>query len=226
MKKILSVVFAIILVAAMIAPVFAEDDSPLAPYVKIPTKADMPNAADADAPELVYVIDEDTKYARYEDYLGNFSYIPEDQLPVSYELIKKKDPWTKGKDGDGLFASNADFAKFDAVYIDKTLVDAANYTAASGSTEVTFKKAYLETLSVGEHEIVIKSTDGYAKGTFTVLELGQTETASGNGGAGGSTHQTGDNSNTFLWVAISLVSLGAIGVVAFALAKKRKPYEN
>lgn len=226
MKKILSVVFAIILVAAMIASVFAEDDSPLAPYVKIPTKADMPNASDTDAPELVYVIDEDTKYARYEDYLGNFSYIAEDQLPVSYEMIKKTDPWTKGKDGAAPFASNAPAEKFDGVYIDKTYVDPSNYDLTPGLSEITLHKDFLETLGLGEHIIVIKSTDGYTKGTFTVLELGQTETASGNGGAGGSTHQTGDNSNTFLWVAISLVSLGAIGVVAFALAKKRKPYEN
>ena len=68
----------------------------------------------------------------------------------------------------------------------------------------------METLSVGEHEIVIKSTDGFAKGTFKVLELAP----------------SGDSSNTFMWVAISLVSLGAIGVVAFALAKKRKSAEN
>ena len=223
MKRFITLAVAMILVALMIAPVFAED-SPVGDVLYIDTKAQMPNATAKDSPERVYVKDEGVMYVKYEDYLGEFSYVPETEVPFSYELIKKFDPWTKGKDGDALFASNAPYEKFDGVYIDKTLVDAANYTSASGSTEVTFRKDYFETLSVGEHELVIKSTDGYAKGTFTVLE-GQQGGGEKEPGEG-TTPRTGDNSNTFMWVAISLVSLGAIGVVALALAKKRKSVEN
>lgn len=50
--------------------------------------------------------------------------------------------------------------------------------------------------------------------------------AAGGAGAGaaatGSTPKTGDNSYTILWAAISLVTLGAIGVVALPLVKKVK----
>ncbi len=210
MKRFITVAIAILLVALMVAPVFAEKSPGDLPTV--PTQKDLPNASDKDAPERVFVLDEKEIYVRAEDYTGELKYFPEDDVPVKYELIKKFDPWTKGKDGDALFASNAPFDKFDSVLIDKAVVDASNYKAASGSTEITFTKAYMETLSLGEHEIVIKSTDGFAKGTFKVIEV------SGN-------HQTGDPS-TWMWVAISLVSLGAIGVVAFALAKKRKSAEN
>lgn len=50
--------------------------------------------------------------------------------------------------------------------------------------------------------------------------------AAGGAGAGaaatGSTPKTGDNSYTILWAAISLVTLGAIGVVALPLVRKVK----
>ena len=214
MKRFITVAIAILLVALMVAPVFAAEKSP-GGLPTVPTKDDLPDPKAEGSEDRYFVEDEKEIYVRAEDYTGELAYFPEDEAPVQYELIKKFDPWTKGKDGDALFASNAPYAKREAVYIDKALVDAANYTFSEGSTEVTFTKAYMETLSVGEHEIVIKSTDGFAKGTFKVLEL-----------APSGTPKTGDTSNTFMWVAISLVSLGAIGVVAFALAKKRKSAEN
>ena len=214
MKRFITVAIAILLVALMVAPVFAAEKSP-GGLPTVPTKTDLPDPKAEGSEDRYFVEDEKEIYVRAEDYTGELAYYPEDEAPFQYELIKKFDPWTKGKDGDALFASNAPYAKREAVYIDKALVDAANYTFSEGSTEVTFTKAYMETLSVGEHEIVIKSTDGFAKGTFKVLELAPSDTA-----------KTGDSSNTFMWVAISLVSLGAIGVVAFALAKKRKSAEN
>ncbi|MBR3639195.1 MAG: hypothetical protein IKN50_01170 [Clostridia bacterium] len=211
MKRFITAAVAILLIAIMVVPALAAG-SPSKDVPHVPTVNDLPNASDKDAPPAVFVDDENKLYVKAEDFNA---YFPEDGMPTAkYNLIKKVDPWTKGKDGDALYASDAPFEKFVAVYIDKDLVDAANYKAESGSTEVTFTKNYMETLSVSEHQIVILSNDGYAKGTFNVV----TE-SSGN-------HQTGDPANTVMWVAISLVSLGAIGVVAFALTKKRKSAEN
>ena len=211
MKRFITVAIAILLIALMVVPAFAAGSASPDDILHVESKDKLPNASDKDAPVRVFVDDENKIYVKADDFNA---YFPEDEMPTAkYNLIKKVDPWTKGTDGDALYASDAPFEKFVAVYIDKDLVDAANYTAASGSTEVTFKKAYMETLSVSEHQIVILSNDGYAKGTFNVV-------------AGSGNHQTGDNSNTFMWVAISLVSLGAIGVVAFALTKKRKSAEN
>ena len=218
MKKLVSLVIAMILVAVMVVPALA-NGAPSAEegVVTVATKADMPNASEKDAPNFVYVEAEQTKYVKYEDYMGELSYVPEADVPTSYEIGEKVDPWTKGKDGDAKFVSNAPFDKFESVLVDNKVVDAANYDAVSGSTDVTLHKDYLETLDLGEHKLVIKSTDGYAKTTFNVVE---------EGGSGKTPAEqppkTDDNSKTFMWTAISLVSLGAIGVVAFALAKKRK----
>ena len=208
MKRFITAAVAILLIAIMVVPALAAGN-PSKDVLHVPTVKDLPNASDKDAPAVVFVDDENKLYVKAEDFNA---YFPEDGMPAAkYELIEKVDPWTKGKDGDAAYVSNAPFEKFVAVYIDKDPVDAANYKAESGSTKVTFTKDYMETLSVSEHQIVILSNDGYAKGTFQVVA---------------ENHQTGDNSTTFMWVAISLVSLGAIGVVAFALAKKRKSAEN
>lgn len=215
MKRFITLAIAVLLVALMVVPAFAAEKS-AGGLPTVSTKEDLPDPNDKDAEDRYFVEDEKEMYVRAEDYTGELKYFPEDEVPVKYDLIKKFDPWTKGKDGDALFAFDASVGKLKAVYIDNVLVDAANYTFSgdSDSTEVVFTKEFIATLALGEHKIVILSTDGFAKGTFKILEEGKTSPV------------TGDNSNTFMWVAIGLVSLGAIGVVAFALAKKRKSVEN
>ena len=65
--------------------------------------------------------------------------------------------WQKGTK-DGLsFTSNAAFADFQKVQVDGKDLDASNYTVKEGSTIVTLKAEYLETLSVGKHTLAINS---------------------------------------------------------------------
>ena len=59
-------------------------------------------------------------------------------------------------------------SKFVGVKVDGTLVDAKNYTVKEGSTIVTLKADYLNTLSVGTHTFEILWTDGSASTTFTI----------------------------------------------------------
>ena len=66
------------------------------------------------------------------------------------------------------FVSDADFAKFIKVQVDGKDVDSKYYTAEAGSTKITLKKEFIDTLSVGEHILSIASTDGTATTTFTV----------------------------------------------------------
>lgn len=47
-------------------------------------------------------------------------------------------------------------------------LDAANYTVKEGSTIVTLKAEYLETLSVGKHTLAIVSDTGTAAAEFTI----------------------------------------------------------
>ena len=77
--------------------------------------------------------------------------------------------WQKGSE-DGLsFTSNAAFADFLKVQVDGKDVDASNYTVKEGSTIVTLKTSYLETLPAGKHTLAIVSDTGTAETEFTVV---------------------------------------------------------
>ena len=52
--------------------------------------------------------------------------------------------------------------------MDGTLIGADKYTAITGSTLVTLKKDYLETLSVGKHTLSVVYTDGECTTEFEV----------------------------------------------------------
>ena len=113
---------------------------------------------------------------------------------VSYQIIKGADSvWTKGSSEGLLIASDAPFEKFDSVLIDGEEADAANYEAVSGSTEVTLKAAYLETLEDKEHTIEIKSTDGSASTRFTVKQASKKD---GGKDSSGKSDDAGDKNSS------------------------------
>lgn len=79
------------------------------------------------------------------------------------------------------FRSNAPLAFFQKVLVDDKEVDAENYELTEGSTIVTLKASFLNTLGVGEHRLSVVSSTGTAETTFTVAEAakptpGQTTT--------------------------------------------------
>jgi hypothetical protein len=68
------------------------------------------------------------------------------------------------------FRSDDDFVNFLSVKVDDKAIDSKNYVAEKGSIIVTLNKSYLDTLKLGTHTISIVSTNGEAKGTFTVTK--------------------------------------------------------
>lgn len=79
------------------------------------------------------------------------------------------------------FRSNAPLAFFQKVLVDGKEVARENYELTEGSTIVTLKASFLNTLGVGEHTLSVVSTTGTAETTFTVAEAakpapGQTTT--------------------------------------------------
>ena len=79
------------------------------------------------------------------------------------------------------FRSNAPLGFFQKVLVDDKEVAAENYVLTEGSTIVTLKASFLNTLGVGEHKLSVVSTTGTAETTFTVAEAakpapGQTTT--------------------------------------------------
>lgn len=82
---------------------------------------------------------------------------------------------------DLTFRSNAPLKFFQKVLVDDKEVAAENYELTEGSTIVTLKASFLNTLGVGEHKLSVVSTTGTAETTFTVAEAakpapGQTTT--------------------------------------------------
>ena len=52
--------------------------------------------------------------------------------------------------------------------MDGVIIPEDSYTAVSGSTIVTLKKSYLDTLSKGSHTLSFMYTDGNANATLTI----------------------------------------------------------
>ena len=71
---------------------------------------------------------------------------------------------------------NCEVEYFLDVMVDGKTVDPKYYTVKSGSTIVTFTKEFLDSLSVGEHEVKFLFTNGTAKATVTVVEKKAQET--------------------------------------------------
>ncbi len=127
--------------------------------------------------------------------------------PIEYEILDgANSSWTQDSDGSLSIRGNGAFSEFVGVKVDGTLVDAKYYTVKEGSTIVTLKADYLNTLTVGSHTLEIIWTDGSASTTFSV---------------NAKSPQTGDNNSIALWIALLFVS--GFGVVATAVyGKKRK----
>ena len=71
---------------------------------------------------------------------------------------------------------NCEVEYFLDVMVDGKTVDPKYYTVKSGSTIVTFTKEFMDSLSVGEHEVKFLFTNGTAKATITVVEKQTEET--------------------------------------------------
>ena len=135
--------------------------------------------------------------------------------------------WQKGSEDVLSFTSNAAFADFLKVQIDGKDVDSSNYTVKEGSTIVTLKTSYLETLPVGKHTLAIVSDIGTAETEFTVVaaEKQVVDDESANDKAASdsdkeSLAKTGDDS--MLPIAIlSILAVASIATGVFALRRSR-----
>lgn len=81
-----------------------------------------------------------------------------------------------GKDSSVTITSSGDFVDFKGIKVDREMVEPANYDAKSGSTIVTFKKEYLDTLSVGSHDVEFLYDNGNAKSILSINDKVKLET--------------------------------------------------
>ena len=128
---------------------------------------------------------------------------------VAYDIVEGDgSSWTEDSDHNITFVVNGLFGKFVGIKVDGKDVDKANYEVMAGSTIITLKASYLDTLAVGEHTITVVYTDGSTDGTFNVH-------------AKANSPATGDNSNMFLWVALLFISGGAVITLTVVDRKRR-----
>ena len=150
---------------------------------------------------------------------------------VDYEILDGANTsWEQNSDGSLSIRGSGEFSKFVGVKIDGNLVDVKNYTVKKGSTIVTLKADYLNTLSVGNHTFEIIWTDGTAATRFTVIksDSGSDEPKDNDGNQTDDNQQitapkTGDNSHTVLWISLLGVSLA--GLLSMMYVRKKKENE-
>lgn len=80
----------------------------------------------------------------------------------------------RGVDGAAEFEIDADYDLFDdygRVFVDGELVSSDNYDSWSGSTVISFHADYMDSLTVGEHTLVVEFDDGgIARTTFVIAD--------------------------------------------------------
>ncbi|MBR5950556.1 MAG: InlB B-repeat-containing protein [Actinomycetaceae bacterium] len=111
------------------------------------------------------------------------------------------------------------FEKFTGLMIDGSPVDAKYYVASPGSVKLSVKPEYLETLTVGDHDVLVNFNDGSASLKLTVLAADPANpgTSGGSGSAGasvsrsvGTLSSTGAEVGSPIALALLLLALGAV----------------
>ena len=143
---------------------------------------------------------------------------------IIYEVIEgANQKYIITKNNEVKFRINADYRLFDGkVYVDSILVDSKNYTSTSGSTIITFKKEFVDSLSAGEHTLKVTFTDGGETiTTFTVANVTSENVTSENVISENVTSEvgnpkTGDNITDYIVAGIlSFIGLAGAGVLAY-----------
>ena len=111
--------------------------------------------------------------------------------------------WSKGKKEGLTFSVDANISDFIGVKVDQKELDPSMYEVRSGSTIITLKPSYLESLSSGKHEIRMEFKSGTIQTYFTIKK-----------GSDSQTPETGQQTNLYMWIvllAASALVLGFIG---------------
>lgn len=139
------------------------------------------------------------------------------QTPDEYKVIEgANSSWTQNSEGTLTFRADGDFSKFLGIKVDDSWVDSENYISDSGSTIVTLKNEYLQTLAAGTHKMTFVYTDGECNTNFEIKEAKEAEEIYENS----DNPTTGDSSNILLWV--SLFSAGVLVAIVIAVCNRKK----
>ena len=125
-----------------------------------------------------------------------------------------------GESNEAKFKISAEYSAFargGSVYVDDELVDPSKYTSEEGSTVISLKKEFVDSLAVGEHTLKVLFTNGEANTTFTIEETVKQEQEQEQEQEI-SNPKTGDN--IVMYVVIASVSI--LGIITTIVLKRNK----
>lgn len=100
---------------------------------------------------------------RYKKALGQYSSATADLMAFIETLgMEPNYSWIKGGSEDLCITINGMFDEFVGLFMDGQQIDTGNYSVSEGSTIITLKPEYLNTLSVGTHALTAEYGDVYA----------------------------------------------------------------
>ena len=106
----------------------------------------------------------------FSDGFANAAFTVAKADPIEYKIIAvNTSPWVKASPAGISFKIDADAVKFSyEVFVDNNKIPGAAFSTTADRTTVTVSASYLESLSVGKHEISFNFNDGFAKGSFSI----------------------------------------------------------
>ena len=130
--------------------------------------------------------------------------------------------WKENNKDNGLtFKVNGYHKKFAGIVINGTVVDKKYYEIEAGSTIITLKAEYLQTLPAGNYTLLVQYTDGSTDGedTFTITKNESATPSDPTNPTDPSSPKTGDNNHPVVWIGILIVCAGIWMLLFF---KKQK----
>ena len=150
---------------------------------------------------------------------------------VAYDIIKGDgSEWKEDSNETLSFTANGAVSRFLGIEINGKAVDPKHYEVKAGSTIVTLKQDYLDTLEAGKYTITFLYTNGETAGFF-IVEAAEEETVppttdetvpptteetvppTTEETEPGTVPKTGDDANVMLWFSLMIVSCAAILVL-------------
>lgn len=135
---------------------------------------------------------------------------------TTYKILSDKQTYILNSNNAISITADGNLNKLTGIMVDGILISSENYDLENGSTVLTLKSSYLDTLSVGNHTLEFVYSDGSVETLFAVSNAKDKVLASNKNTIN---PQTGDNVMCYIsMLGLSVIVLAGIG---FYVKKKR-----
>ena len=136
---------------------------------------------------------------------------------TTYKILSDKQTYILNSNNAISITADGNLNKLTGIMVDGILISSENYDLENGSTVLTLKSSYLDTLSVGNHTLEFVYSDGSVETLFAVSNAKDKVLASNKNTIN---PQTGDNVMCY----ISMLGLSVIVIAGIGFYVKRKRY--